>query len=193
MRQGRPASAQGGHELAAGAGVGARVRRRPGRNPRGGGEAQHHRGPAHRPALQLACGQASARGRRIRRGGQLPAAQPQRADAGHDRPGHRQAPGAHLLQRADRVPPGLPRRQGKGPGRAQAHHRAHAALLLRLPAQQLHQAARRQPRPGWHRLPLHDPVDGPQHRHLHPDGRGGRDLDRPGALHRYAAHLPEPR
>ena len=57
-----------------------------------------------------------------------------------------------------------------------------ALFLLRLSAQHLDQGARGQPRAGRHRLPLHGAVDGPQHRHLHPDGRRRRHLDRPGAV-----------
>ena len=49
--------------------------------------------------------------------------------------------------------------------------RAHAAFLLRLPAQHLDQRAGGKPRLCRHRLPLHGAVDGPAHRGLHPDGR----------------------
>ena len=73
------------------------------------------------------------------------------------------------------------------------HRRAHALVLQRLPAQHQHPRARRQPRGGRHRLPLHGGVDGPQHQHLHPDGRRGRALGRPGAVHEREAHLRQPR
>ena len=52
-------------------------------------------------------------------------------------------------------------------GRQVVQLQAHAVFLLRLPAQHLDQGARRQPRAGRHRLPLHGDVDGPQHRDLH--------------------------
>ena len=57
-------------------------------------------------------------------------------------------------------------------------------VLQRLPAQHQHPRARRLARGRRHRLPLHGGVDGPQHRHLQPDGRRGRAVGRPGALHR---------
>ena len=70
---------------------------------------------------------------------------------------------------------------------------AHAVLLLRLPAQHLDPRARRQPRAGRHRLPLHGAVDEPQHRDLHPDGRRRRAVDRPCAVHRREARLRQSR
>ena len=70
---------------------------------------------------------------------------------------------------------------------------ARAALLLRLPAQHLDRGPGRLARAGRHRLPLHGDVDGPRHRHLHPDGRRRRDLVRAGGVHRNPARLPEPR
>jgi indolepyruvate ferredoxin oxidoreductase len=66
-------------------------------------------------------------------------------------------------------------------------------LLLRLPAQHLDarsgglRGARR------HRLPFHGGVDGPLDGRHRSHGRRGRRLDRPGAVHRHAARLPEPR
>ena len=44
-----------------------------------------------------------------------------------------------------------------------------------------------------HRLPLHGALDGPQHGRVHPDGRGGHQLDRRGALLQDPARVPEPR
>jgi TPP-dependent indolepyruvate ferredoxin oxidoreductase alpha subunit len=52
-------------------------------------------------------------------------------------------------------------------------------VLQRLPAQHQHARARGLARRGRHRLPLHDGVDGPQHQHLHADGRRGRVLGGP--------------
>jgi indolepyruvate ferredoxin oxidoreductase len=50
---------------------------------------------------------------------------------------------------------GLPRGQGGRARQPRCRHRPRAHLLLRLPAQHLDQRARRQPRAGRHRLPLH--------------------------------------
>ena len=67
-------------------------------------------------------------------------------------------------------------------------------FLLGLPAQHLDQGAGRQPRHGRHRLSRHGAVDPePAHRDHLAYGRRGRELDRSGALHQRAAHLPEPR
>ncbi len=74
-------------------------------------------------------------------------------------------------------------------GRAHDRCAARAALLLGLPAQHLDAGAGRQPRGRRHRLPLHGRLDGPRHGHLHADGRRGRDLDRPGAVHRARQHV----
>ncbi len=74
------------------------------------------------------------------------------------------------------------------------HDRADAVLLLGLPAQHLDQIAGRQPRHGRHRLSRHGAVDPlAAHRDHHPYGRRRRELDRPGALHQRATHLPESR
>ena len=71
---------------------------------------------------------------------------------------------------------------------------AHALFLLRLPAQHLDQDARRQPRDGRHRLSRHGAVHPePAHRDHHAYGRRRRQLDRPGAVHQRAPHLPESR
>ena len=44
-----------------------------------------------------------------------------------------------------------------------------------------------------HRLPLHGAMDGPLDARLHPDGRGGRQLDRRGAVLQAHARVPESR
>ena len=61
---------------------------------------------------------------------------------------------------------------------------ARRALLLGLSAQHLDRGAGRFTRARRHRLPLHGHLDGPAHRHLHPDGRRRRDLVRTGAVYR---------
>ena len=79
-------------------------------------------------------------------------------------------------------------------GQARDHAAADAVLLLGLSAQHLDQIAGRQPRHGRHRLPRHGAVDPlAPHRDHHPYGRRRRELDRTGALHQRAAHLPESR
>ena len=93
----------------------------------------------------------------------------------------------------DPRPRGLDQRQGSGARQAQDQSGAAALLLLRLPAQHVDQAARRQPRDGRHRLPRHGHLDGPQHVRIHAHGRRRRAVDRPGAVHRREAHLREPR
>ena len=62
------------------------------------------------------------------------------------------------------------------------HRLAHALLLLGLPAQFLDQGAGRLHRRCRHRLPLHGALDGSRHGRLHPDGRRGRAVGRPGAV-----------
>jgi hypothetical protein len=85
-------------------------------------------------------------------------------------------------------------REGEVPGPSGGARGARAALLLRLSAQHLDAAARGQSRHGRHRLSLHGHLDaGPAHADLHADGRRGRDLDRPGAVHGHASRIPEPR
>ena len=91
-----------------------------------------------------------------------------RADAGADRPRHRQAHRPLPHQPAHRAAPGLPRGQGALAGQFQAAHPPHRLFLLGLPAQHLDQGARGQPRAGRHRLPLHGAVDGPRHRRPSP-------------------------
>ncbi len=46
---------------------------------------------------------------------------------------------------------------------------------------------------GRYRLPLHGPVDGPQHAGLHADGRRGRALGRPAAVHHRQTHVHQSR
>ena len=62
-------------------------------------------------------------------------------------------------------------------------------VLLGLPAQHLHQGARRLTRHGGHRLPLHEPLDGPQHHGLHPNGWRRRAMDGPTTLLHRPAHF----
>ncbi len=76
--------------------------------------------------------------------------------------------------------------------------RAHALLLLRLPAQHLHQAGRGLARRRRHRLSRHGPADGASSAgrrayRADPDGRRGRPVDRPGAVRRGLALRAEPR
>ena len=55
-----------------------------------------------------------------------------------------------------------------------------------------HRGARRLARHGRHRLPLHGDLDGPRHRRLHADGRRGRAVGRPAAVHHRQAHVRQP-
>jgi indolepyruvate ferredoxin oxidoreductase len=84
------------------------------------------------------------------------------------------------------TPPGRDSRPLEG-----GHAGAARLVLLGLPAQFLDQAAAGQHRVGGHRLPHDGDVDGPQRRDGHPHGRRRRAVDRHGAVHRRAAHLPE--
>ncbi len=72
---------------------------------------------------------------------------------------------------------------------------AHAELLLRLPAQRLHDRARRPGRLGRTGLPHlrggHGPARTADRRHL-PAGRRGRRVDRAQPVHRHGARHPEP-
>lgn len=87
-----------------------------------------------------------------------------------------------------------PRVLRRGPAVERRRRRqAHAAFLLRLPAQYIDPCARRQPRAGRHRLPLHGDVDGPQHGQPDADGRRGSALGRRVALHQREARFPESR
>ena len=73
----------------------------------------------------------------------------------------------------------------------ESHAQTH--VLRWLSAQHLHAPARRQSRHRGHRLSLHGAVDGSQHGHTHAHGRGGRELDRPGPIHRRIPHLRQHR
>ena len=165
------------------------------------GEAPASRVPAQGGALQLERGGPAARHRQVRRegrvvaaAGRLAAAVGLRADPGHDRPRHRRPHRPLPHQRDDRAAPRLHRRQGGGARPPAPGDPARAALLLGLPAQHQHPRAGRQPRPGRHRLPLHGDLDLPRHHpDLQPDGRRGRGLDRPGAVHRDAARVRQSR
>ena len=84
----------------------------------------------------------------------------------------------------------LARSRGEGaPTRRQLSSRSSArpVLLLRLPAQHLDQGARGQPRARPASAAIIGALDGPLDRDLHPDGRRGRAVDRPGAVHRDAS------
>ena len=206
----RPARLQGRDDLAARAAGRAALRRGPGRDPGGRGEAPADRVPDQGRALQLEGRRArAARGRQVRRqrrmepqrrpaGRHLAAAGALRAFAGDGGARDRAAAGeaGHGLRQLGQPVPGaarVPRLQGKGARQAARHGDPPALLLLRLPAQHLDARARRQPRHRRHRLPLHGGVDGPQHRHLHAHGRRRRALDRAGAVHQREAHLRQPR
>ena len=77
-------------------------------------------------------------------------------------------------------------------GRRRRRRGAPALVLLGLPAQHQHRGARRLARDGRHRLPLHGDLDGPLDHRLHADGRRGRAVGRPAALHHRPAHLRQP-
>ena len=68
---------------------------------------------------------------------------------------------------------------------------SHAVFLFGLPAQHRNARSRGQPCAVGHRLPFHGPVDGPQHRRVHANGRRGRQLDRRGAVRQDQARVPE--
>src|SRR5438128_1316238 len=70
---------------------------------------------------------------------------------------------------------------------------AHALLLLRLSAQLIDRGAGWHARLCGHRLPLHGAVDGPLDLRLHPDGCGGRELGRRGAVLQARPCVPEHR
>ena len=99
-----------------------------------------------------------------------------------------------LARRAPELAPRLrpPRSAARSPRRAGPD--AAAGVLLRLPAQPLDRGARGQRRAGRHRLSRHGGLAArPPHARGDADGRRRRQLDRLRALHRHAAHLPEPR
>ena len=202
-RRDRHPGVQGRDALAARAGDGAPLRRGPGGNPGRGGKAADRRIPAQGAAVQLAHRRAAARGRQVRREGRmgaparrLAAARRLGTDAGDDRARDRAA------HRAPEPAPAhdgeaararrLDQRQGNGARQAEDHSQPHPVLLLRLPAQHVHQGARRQPRHGWHRLPRDGDLDGSLDLDPHPHGRRRRAVDRAGAVHEDQAHVRQP-
>ncbi len=169
-------------------------RRRARRNSGGRGKARRHREPVQGAALQLAGGRAPARHRQIRRGAQLDPAVERRIDAGADRPGHRRTHRALSQLAPHRRAARLSRGQGTAARRRQCRAvPAHALFLLGLPAQHFDQGTGGEPRARRHRLPLPLAVHGPLDGDLHPDGRRGGAVDRPGALHRNPARLRQSR
>ena len=72
-----------------------------------------------------------------------------------------------------------------------ARRRPHTLFLLRLPAQQLHQAARRIQGVFRHRLPCDGQLDGPRYSRLCADGRRRGALDRGLAVQWKQACVPE--
>ena len=129
--------------------------------------------------------------------GQLAAAGALRTVARAHRARHRHAPGkvraavgrarTHCLAHRHH------RRQRKSARQAAHYRRAQAVVLLGLPAQHVDQRAGRLARAGRHRLPLHDRVDGSPHRHLQPDGRRRRGVDRSDAVFGRPARVRQPR
>ena len=85
----------------------------------------------------------------------------------------------------------LKRLKGNQPADRRGRH-PHPLLLPRLPAQLVDRRAAGLARLRRHRLPLHGALDGPLHRRVHPDGRGGHQLDRRGAVLQDPARVPEP-
>ena len=85
----------------------------------------------------------------------------------------------------------LKRLKGNKPETAEAGD-PHSLLLSGLPAQFFDRRAAGFARLRRHRLPLHGALDGPKYRRVHPDGRGGRQLDRRGAVLQDPARVPEP-
>ena len=197
----RPARDEGRHDLAARAGRHAPLRRGAGGDPGRRGEAAAPRVPAQGGALQLERGGPAAHHRQVRREGRvvpapgrLAAAVSLRADAGDDRARDRRAHRPLPYQREDPAAPRLHHRQGSRPRPPAPVDPARAALLLGLPAQHQHPRTRRQPGAGRHRLPLHGDLDlRGDDADLQPDGRRGRGLDRPGAVHRDAARVRQSR
>ena len=120
-----------------------------------------------------------------------------RADAGDDRARHRAADRAARPASANdgEDPPARRFHQPEGARARQAAEsaRAHALLLLGLPAQHVDQRAGRQPRDGRHRLSRDGDLDGSQHVDVHAHGRRRRAVDRPGAVHRREAHVRQSR
>ena len=185
---------QGRHDLAAGAGRRAPLRRRPAGSDRHRGEAVQPRGAARPPSLQHAGRPPAAGDRQGRRDRRHHPAERRRAHA--DRRGHgdRRPPDeAHGRIARAQAAAGPPRSQGEASGRAAGQGGAHAVLLLGLPAQHVDARPRGQPRHGRHRLPRHGDLDArAAHRADLPHGRRRRAVGRPGAVQRRQSHLPEP-
>jgi hypothetical protein len=181
-------------DLAARAVGGMRFRPGPRRGPRPGGEGPVPREPAQGAALRH--GGRAAHRRQARRAGRAAAAGGARPGRRPGRPrGRRTAARPRHPVRLGRGAP-APARLDRRPRRRAADGAAVAVLLLGLPAQQLGQGARGHARRRRDRLP-HDGAAQPRgqgrdHRH-HADGRRGRAVDRPGAVHRRPPPGPEPR
>ena len=186
---------QGRHDLAARAGRRAALRRGAAGGHRRRGEALQPRGPARPHPLQRAGRPPAAGHRQVRRDRPHHPAERGRADADRRRHGDRRPPDEAWRRIAGAAPAaGPPRKQGKASGRAAAQGVAHAVLLLGLPAQHVDARAGRQPGDGRHRLPRHGDLDArAPHLADQPHGRRRRQLDRPGAVQRRQAHLPESR
>ena len=166
------------------------ARRDPGRR----GKARRHREPAQGAALQLArrtCGRGSSASSTkratgsCRRHGELTPAQIARVIAARIARFH---PSPRIEERL-----AVLEAKERQLGRQCRPVRPHPLFLLGLSAQHLDQGARGQPRARRHRLPLPGAIHGPLDRDLHPDGRRGRAVDRPGAVYRDAARLRQSR
>ena len=143
-------------------------------------------------------GKFDEKGEWVRAARRLAAAAACRADAGDDRARHRAAhrSGSTCIRaRSRRSAQRIDFIEAEGARARQAEHqsRAHAVLLLRLPAQHVDQRAGRQPRDGGHRLPLMAIwMDRSTSTFTHMGGEGVA-VDRPGAVHRREARVREPR
>ena len=204
-RRDRAARLQDRHDLAAGRRGRAALRRGPGGDPGRRGEAAGHRVPAQGAALQLARGRAPARHRQVRRDGRVGAARRRlaapgrrRADAGArsraSSPGAWSASTPATGSRSGSTSSPPRRRRWRGPAPAASRSQRVPHYCSGCPHNTSTQGAGRQPRARRDRLPLHGAValPGPD-ADLQPDGRRGRALGRPGALHRDEARLRQPR
>ena len=177
---------QGRADLAAGRIRRAGVCRRAAGRSGGRGEARLHRGPAPAHSLQRRCVEAALGGRQARRDRRHAAAERGRVDADHGGGGDRRAP---AQARPPQPRAGAASRQARsfrpaGGRRRRRQAAAHAVFLLGLPAQHLDQDPRGQPRDGRHRLPRHGALGAePPDAYDLAYGRGGRHLDRAGAVH----------
>ncbi len=153
-----------------------RVRARPRAHHRRRGEALADRGAGPRGALRHV--EPAGLHRQEGRERQLAVPGEGRARPQRHRDRHRRA-AAEISQQRRSPRPRLAPEAGPGDARRdERRRRAHAAFLLRLPAQHLDHRAGGHARLCRHRLPLHGAVDGPRDRRLHADGRRGRQLDR---------------